>query len=257
MIDAAARVHPDADIGNDVSIGPWSTVEADVEIGAGTKIDSHVVIKGPTRIGCNNNIYPFCSIGDASQDKKYDGTGGSRLEIGDNNTIREYCSINRGSEHGGGLTKIGNNNWIMAYCHIAHDCFVGSHTVFANNATLGGHVEIHNGVVLGGFTGVHQFCRLGENCFTSISTVVIKDVPPYVLADGNTARPRGINQLGLQRRGVSTDDIQLIRRAYKVLYREGNGLSAALDKMVEIAEENQHIRCMADFIRSSDRGSIR
>jgi len=187
MIDPSARIHPDAVLGIDVKVGPWTSIGPQVEIADGCEIGAHCVIKGPTRIGANTRIFPFCSIGDDPQDKKFVPGTPTRLEIGSGNTIREYCSLNRGSPAGGGLTSVGNDNWLMAYCHIAHDCHVGNHTIFANNATLAGHVEVGDFAILAGFVGVHQFCRVGESSFCAIAAVVVKDVPPYVIVEGNTA----------------------------------------------------------------------
>jgi UDP-N-acetylglucosamine acyltransferase len=257
LIDRSARIHPDAVIGEEVSIGPWSVVDAGVEIGARTWIGPHVVIRGSTRIGRDNKIYPFCSIGDEPQDKNFDASGESSLEIGDGNTIREYCSINRGTGHGGGATTVGDDNWIMAYCHIAHDCHVGNHTVFANNSTLAGHVEIHDHVTLGGFTGVHQFCRMGESSFSAISTIVVKDVPPFVMVDGNTARARAINRVGLKRRGFSDDAIMALKKAYKMLYRNGLTLAEARGQLEVLAGQHPEIKQMLEFINASDRGIVR
>ena len=203
MIDPTAIIHPESDIAPDVDVGPYTVIGKNVSVDSGTSIGSHVVIKGPTKIGPNNKIYHFCSIGDDPQDKKYHGEGDSILEIGSGNTFREYVSINRGTGEGGGKTIIGNNNWIMAYVHIAHDCIIGSNTIFANNATLAGHVTIDDYVILGGFTGVHQFCRIGGYSFSAISSVIVKDVPPYVLVSGNTAKPSGLNREGLKRHGFS------------------------------------------------------
>lgn len=255
---AEACIHPAARLGSQVSVGPWSLIDADVEVGDGTWIDAHVVIRGPTRIGRNNRIYAFCSLGQDPQDKKYDpAVGPSRLIIGDGNTIREYCTINRGTAHGGGVTEVGNHNWIMAYCHIAHDCRVGHHTVFANHATLAGHVEVHDHVTLGGFTGVHQFCRLGESSFTAIASVVVKDVPPFVMVAGNTASPRAINKIGLQRRGLAEADIQAIRRAFKTLYREGLPLAEAMTGLGQQAENSVYVKTMLEFVGNSGRGICR
>ena len=257
MIDSTAQIHPDAVIADGVSVGPWSIIDAGVEIDERTSIAAHVVIRGSTRIGRDNIIYPFCSIGDDPQDKKCDGKGESRLEIGDRNTIREYCSINRGTEHGGGVTRLGDDNWIMAYCHIAHDCQVGSHTVFANNSTLAGHVEIHDHVVLGGFTGVHQFCRMGESSFSAISAIIVKDVPPFVMVDGITARARAINRVGLKRRGFSDEAIAALKNAYKTLYRNGLTLVQATCELEAPAAKHPQVRQMLEFIKASSRGIVR
>ena len=257
MIDPNAIVHSQAHIGKDVEIGPYSIIGPDVEIGEGVRIGSHVVIKGPTRIGKNNCIYHFSSIGEDPQDKKYRGETESVLEIGDNNTIREYCSINRGTGDGGGITKIGNDNWIMAYVHIAHDCFIGNHTVFANNATLAGHVTIDDHAILGGFTGVHQFCRVGAYSFSAISSIIVKDVPPYLMVSGNTAKPNGLNREGLKRHGYSPETINILKKAYKIVYREGLLLKDALQELEPLIKESEDVAVFVDFIKSSTRGIVR
>ena len=204
MIHETAIIHPGANIQKDVSIGPYSVIGQDVSIESGTVIGSHVVIKGPTSIGPNNKIFHFSSIGEEPQDKKFNQDSNSSLVIGSGNTIREYVSINRGTDAGGGKTVIGNENWIMAYVHIAHDCIIGNNSIFANNATLAGHVIIENFVTLGGFTGVHQFCRVGSYSFSAISSVIVKDVLPYILVSGNTAKPSGLNREGLKRNGFDS-----------------------------------------------------
>ena len=257
MIDPSAKIHPSAILAADVDVGPWTSVGANVEIGTGCRIGSHTVIQGPTRLGANNRVYSFCSLGDDPQDKKFSGDGESRLEIGDGNTIREYCSINRGTPQGGGVTRIGDDNWLMAYCHIAHDCKVGNHTVFANNATLAGHVEIQDYVILGGFTGVHQFCRMGESSFSAIAAAIVRDVPPYVIVDGNNAEPRSINREGLKRRGFSVESIAALKRAYRVLYRQGNSLEAALALLETERDSFPEVARLLDFVRSSVRGIVR
>lgn len=257
MIDPKAIVHSRARVGKDVEIGPYSVIGADVEIGAGCRIGSHVVIKGPTRIGEKNRIFHFSSIGEDPQDKKYRGEAESFLEIGDNNTIREYCSINRGTGDGGGATRIGDDNWIMAYVHIAHDCLIGSHTVFANNATLAGHVVIDDYAILGGFTGVHQFCRVGSYSFSAISSVIVKDVPPYLMVSGNTAKPNGLNREGLKRHGYSQETINTLKKAYKIIYREGLLLKDALQELEPLIKEDEAVAVFTDFIKSSTRGIVR
>lgn len=258
MIDPSAQIDPRADIGEGVEIGPWVSIGPDVSIGAGSRIEAHCVLRGPTRIGAGNHIFPFCSIGDHPQDKKYTpGRGESRLVIGDGNTIREYCSINRGTPGGGGVTSIGNDNWIMAYCHIAHDCHVGNHTVFANNTTLAGHVDIEDHVILGGFTGIHQFCRMGEGSFSAIAAVIVRDVPPFVIVKGNTARPRSINSIGLRRRGFDSETIATVKRCYRALYRQGWRLEQALAEIERESAECVPARAMLEFIRASSRGIVR
>ncbi len=244
-------------IADGVEIGPYSCIGANVEIDSGTVIGPHVVINGPSRIGQDNHIFQFCSIGDDPQDKKYRQDKNSRLEIGNGNTIREYCSINRGTEDGGGITRLGDDNWIMAYVHIAHDCLVGNSTVFANNTTLAGHVIIDDFVILGGFTGVHQFCRVGKHCFSAISSIIVKDVPPYLMVSGNTASPAGLNREGLKRHGFSAEDINSLRKAYKIVYRDGNTVSQALEKLEGLAQDSEHITAFAEFIGASRRGIVR
>jgi len=257
MIDSTAIIHPDAHLESDVCIGPYSIIGASVSIDSGTVIGSHVVINGPTTIGPNNKIFHFCSIGEDPQDKKYKGENNSILEIGAGNTIREYVSINRGTGDGGGKTVIGNDNWIMAYVHIAHDCVVGNSTVFANNATLAGHVIIDDFVILGGFTGVHQFCRVGSYSFSAISSVIVKDVPPYVLVSGNSAKPSGLNREGLKRHGFDSDTINILRKAYKVIYRDGLILKDALDELSKLSDESDKVDKMRSFIAASQRGIVR
>lgn len=257
MIDSTAIIHSDAKIDSNVEIGAYSIIGENVSIASGTSIDSHVVIKGPTKIGKNNTISSFCSLGGDPQDKKFQGEADSILEIGDNNTIREYVSINRGTGDGGGKTILGNNNWVMAYVHIAHDCIVGSNTIFANNATLAGHVVIDDHAILGGFTGVHQFCRVGSYSFSAISSVIVKDVPPYVLVSGNTAKPSGLNREGLKRHGFDNETINILRKAYKTIYREGLILKDALQILAELSKESDKVELMRSFIAASERGIVR
>ena len=257
MIDPTAKVHPGAEIGTGVEIGPYSVIGEKVEIAEDCVIGPHVVIKGPTRIGKSNRISQFSSIGDDPQDKKYQGEPESHLEIGENNVIREFCSINRGTALGGGLTKIGNDNWIMAYVHIAHDCKVGNNAIFANNATLAGHVIINDFVILGGFTGVHQFCRIGCHSISAIAAVVVKDVPPYLMISGNTAKPNGLNKVGLRRNGFSHDSVESIRKAYHIVYRQGLLLKDALKELEALSDANGEVSNFTRFIKESERGIIR
>lgn len=257
MIDTSSIIDDRARIAENVEIGPYCIIGADVEIDTGTRIGPHVVIKGPARIGKNNRIFPFCSIGNDPQDKKYAGEKESSLEIGDGNTIREFCSINRGTAAGGGVTRLTDDNWIMAYVHIAHDCIIGSHTIFANNATLAGHVTIEDYVTLGGFTGVHQFCHMGSYSFSAIASVIVKDVPPYLLISGNTARPGGLNREGLKRHGFSNDTVNALRQAYKTVYRDGLLLNVALEKLEEESARYPEVARFVDFIRNSSRGIVR
>lgn len=257
MIDPRAIVDPAARVAPGVKIGPWAMIGANVEIGEGTEIGAHVVVKGPTRIGRDNRLFPFSSIGDDPQDKKYRGEPDSRLEIGDRNIVREYCTINRGTAHGGGVTRIGDDNWILAYVHIAHDCQVGSHTVFANNATIAGHVTVQDFAILGGFAGVHQFCRVGAYAFCAIASVVVKDVPPFVTVSGNTAKARGLNREGLKRNGYAPETIEILRRAYRILCRMNLTLGEAMKQLRELAETSGDVARMVEFIDQSERGLIR
>ena len=257
MIDQTAIIHSNADIHKNVSIGPYSVIGENVSIGSGTVIGSHVVITGPTTIGPNNKIFHFSSIGEDPQDKKFNKDQNSYLEIGANNTIREYVSINRGTSDGGGKTIIGNNNWIMAYVHIAHDCIIGNNSTFANNTTLAGHVAIQDFVTLGGFTGVHQFCRIGSYSFSAISSVIVKDVPPYILVSGNTAKPSGLNREGLKRNGFDADTISLLKKAYRIIYRGNLTLAEALNELMELSVDSKSVSVMHSFISLSERGIVR
>ena len=257
MIHPTALVDTAARIGNNVSIGAYSVIGPDVTLGDGCWIGAHVVIKGPTTLGGDNRIFQFCSIGDDPQDKKYNQDAHSTLEIGERNVIREFCTINRGTEHGGGRTVIGSDNWIMAYVHVAHDCSVGNHVVFANHTTLAGHVTVDDHVICGGFTGVHQFCHIGRYCFTAISSVIVKDVPPYLMIAGNTAQPNGLNKEGLKRHGFSAETITLLRQAYKIVYREGLTVQQALKKLQPLCAAAEEVAYFADFISTSSRGIVR
>ena len=256
MIHPTAIVHPDARLAEGVEVGAYTLIGPEVEIGADSWIGPHVVIEGRTRIGRENRIFQFCSIGAVPQDKKY-AEEPTRLEIGDRNTIREYCSFNLGTAQDGGLTRVGDDNWIMAYVHVAHDCVVGNHTIFANNATLAGHVEIGDWAILGGFTGVHQFGRVGAHAFCGVGTVLLQDLPPYVTVAGNPASPRGINSEGLRRRGYSAEQIMAIKRAYRALYRAGLSLEDARAQIAELAAEHEAVRPFSDFISVSNRGIVR
>ena len=256
MIDARAIVSSGARIDDDVTVGPWCVIEGEVEIGAGTVLGSHVVIKGPTTIGRGNRIHPFCVIGGDPQDKKYGGEA-TRLEIGEGNTIREHTTINRGTVQGGAVTRLGDDNWIMANVHIAHDCSVGNHTVFANNSALAGHVAIEDHVILGGYAGVHQFCRVGAYSFAAIAAVIVKDVPPYMIVAGNTATARALNREGLKRHGFSARTIETLKRAYKILYRQNLTVADALLELKDLAAESEEVQRLVDFVAASERGVVR
>ncbi|MCU0869640.1 MAG: acyl-ACP--UDP-N-acetylglucosamine O-acyltransferase [Burkholderiales bacterium] len=255
-IHPSAIVDPSARIADDVEIGPFCVIGANVEIAAGTRIGAHVVINGPTRIGRDNRIHAFAAVGGDPQDKKF-ADEATLLEIGDRNTIREFVTINRGTVQDGGITRIGDDNWIMAYVHIAHDCVVGSNTIFANAASLAGHVKVDDWVILGGFTLVHQFCQIGAHAFTSMGAIVNRDVPPYVTVAGNFAEPKGINSEGLKRRGYSSERIMDIKRAYKTLYKSGLPLAEARSELANAAREAPDVQLMLDFIARSERSLIR
>jgi UDP-N-acetylglucosamine acyltransferase len=256
MIHGSAIVDPAARIGSGVSIGPFSVIGPGVEIGDRTSIGSHVVIEGPTRIGCDNRIFAFSAIGGEPQDKKYHGEP-TRLEIGDRNTIREYCTIHRGTTQDSGLTRIGDDNWIMAYVHVAHDCVVGSHTIFANAASIAGHSRVDDWAILGGFTLLHQFCQVGAHAFTSMGSIISRDVPPFVTVAGNFALPKGINSEGLKRRGFSSERILSIKRAYRTIYKSGLPLADARAELAAAADGAPDVRLMLDFIERSERSLIR
>lgn len=262
MQAVATRIHPTAIINpravlaDDVEVGPYSIVGPDAEIGPGTRIGPHVVIGAYTRIGARNTLFQFSSIGEAPQDKKYKGEP-TRLEIGDDNTIREFCTLNRGTAQDAGVTRVGNNNWIMAYVHMAHDCQVGDHTIFANNAQLAGHVHVGDHAILGGFTVVHQFCRIGAHSITAMGTILLQDLPPYVMASGNTAMPHGINAEGLRRRGYTAPAIAAIKRAYKTLYKAGLSFEEARAQIATEAEAQPELQVLAGFLAAAGRGVIR
>ena len=256
MIDARAVVSPQAQLAQDVSVGPFSIVGPGVQIGPRTVIGPHAVVNGPTTIGADNHIFQFASIGDAPQDKKYQGES-TRLEIGDRNVFRESCTINRGTTHDKGVTRIGHDNLFMAFSHVAHDCIVGSNTVFANCASLGGHVEIGDWAILGGLTAVHQFAKIGAHAFLGGGSILSRDVPPYVMVAGNPAVPHAVNAEGLKRRGFSEEQIKNIREAYRILYRSELKLADALARLAPLAQAQPEIRVFVDFIQSSARSLAR
>lgn len=255
-IHPTAIVDPKAELGNDVTVGPYSLIGPDVKIDSGTSIGSHVVITGHTSIGKHNQIFQFSSLGEAPQDKKYQGEP-TKLEIGDHNTIREFCTFNRGTSQDKGVTKIGNHNWIMAYVHIAHDCHVHNNTILANNSSLAGHVDMYDYAILGGFTLVHQFCKIGQHVITAVGSVVFKDIPPFVTASGYDANPHGINAEGLKRRGFSAESITNIKRAYKTLYRQSLTLDEAKVKLTNQAITAPELSLLVEFLNESTRGIIR
>lgn len=256
MIDARAVVSSDARIDENAVIGPYAVIGDGVEIHRGTRVEAHAVIKGPTTIGEDNHIFQFASIGDDPQDKKYRGEP-TQLIIGARNTIREYCTINRGTTQDEGITRVGDDNWIMAYVHIAHDCVVGNETIFANNASIAGHVHVEDYAILGGFTAVHQFCRLGTNSLSSMFTYVTKDIPAYVMVSGRPAKPRGINTEGLKRRGFGPDQIRRVREAYRAVYRKGLNLDEAVGELKADAEWAPEIALFVQSLLAGSRGLVR
>ncbi len=256
MIHPTAIISDSANIADGVEIGAYSIIGDNVSVGTGTKIDSHVVINGPTTIGRDNHIYQFASIGDDPQDKKYRGEP-TTLSIGDRNTIREFCTISRGTVDDDGETSIGSDNWIMAYVHIAHDCRIGNQTIMANNATLAGHVHVGDWAIFGGFTGVHQFCKIGAHAFLGMFSIISRDVPAYTMIAGQPAAPKGINSEGLKRRGFDPEQIRNIKNAYRTVYRQGKKLSEAIDEIAAIVDEQPELAVFLDSLRSSDRGVIR
>ena len=256
MIHPTAIIHRGARLADDIEVGAYTLIGEHVEIGAGCCIGPHAVITGHTRIGRNNRIYQFVSLGEIPQDKKYSGEP-TRLEIGDGNTIREFCTFNCGTKQDSGVTRLGNDNWIMAYVHLAHDCQIGNHTIFANNSQLAGHVRVDDHAILGGFTAVHQFCRIGAHSITAIGTVVLQDVPPFVTASGNSAKPYGINAEGLKRRGFAADTIARIKRAYKTLYKSGQTLAEAKRELTKQTRDCPELQLLLEFLANSTRGIIR
>ncbi|MCX7513643.1 acyl-ACP--UDP-N-acetylglucosamine O-acyltransferase [Frateuria sp. STR12] len=257
MIHATAQIDPGAVIGRNVTIGAYSVIGAEVEVGEGTVIGPHVVVEGPTRIGRDNRISQFASIGGAAQDKKFSGER-TELVIGDRNLIREFVTINRGTGEGGSVTRIGDDNWLLAYVHIAHDCQVGNHVVFSNYSALAGHVEIGDWVIVSGYAGVHQFCKVGAHAFIGMGCLVGSDVPPFVMmANEQHGRPRGINSEGLKRRGFDAPRISAIKRAYRTLYMAGLSLPEARAQLVTQAQDSEDVRDMLAFLDRSERSLAR
>lgn len=254
MINPSAIIHPEAKLGANVQIGPYCVIGAEVEIGEGTWIGPHVVIQGPSRIGCHNKIFQFASIGEVPQDQKFEGEK-TFLEIGDHNTIREFCTINRGTAQDKSYTRIGNHNLFMAYVHIAHDCVVGNYTTFANNASLAGHVIVEDYAILSGFSGIFQFCRMGAHSFAATNSVIIKDVPPFIKVSGYYAKPFGLNSVGLQRRGFADDTIKTLKRAYRIIYRNGLTTTQAISELKQ--SENPFMQQMGEFLATSQAGIVR
>ncbi|MEO1203242.1 MAG: acyl-ACP--UDP-N-acetylglucosamine O-acyltransferase [Pseudomonadota bacterium] len=256
LIHPTAVISSKAQLADTVRVGPFAVIGDGVEIGAGTSIGSHAVVAGPTVIGENNKIYQFASIGDEPQDKKY-AREPTRLVIGNGNTIREYCTISRGTIQDRGETLLGDDNWIMAYVHIAHDCVIGSHTIMANNATLAGHVHVGDWAILGGYSGVHQFCRIGAHAFLGMYSGNNRDVPAYTTVAGLPASPRGINSEGLKRRGFDEQQIRNIKNAYRIVYRQGKKLNEAMDEIELKLPDQPELELFLESLRSSERGIVR
>jgi len=255
-IHPTAIIEPGAELAEDVEIGAYTLIGPHVRIAVGSSIGPHCVVRGHTEIGQDNRIFQFCSIGEAPQDKKYAGEP-TRLVIGDRNTVREFCTFNCGTAQDTGVTRIGSDNWLMAYVHVAHDCLIGDHVIVANSSQLAGHVSIGDHAILGGFTGVHQFCSVGAHCITSVGSVVLQDIAPFVMAAGNPAAPKGINSEGLRRRGFDADTVQAVKRAYRTLYRSGLGLDEARAELARQAQVVPLIGLLTEFINSQRRGLAR
>jgi UDP-N-acetylglucosamine acyltransferase len=255
-IHSTAVISDRANIADDVEIGPYTVIGDDVEIGVGTRIGSHVVISGPTTIGQENHIYQFASVGDDPQDKKY-ADEPTKLIIGDRNTIREYCTLSRGTVQDQGLTQMGDDNWIMAYVHIAHDCIIGNRCIMANNATLAGHVHVGDWVIFAGFAGAHQFCKIGAHAFIGMYCGANRDVPAYLMVAGVPATPKGINSEGLKRRGFDVDQIRNIKNAYRIVYRQRKKLNEAIEEIAGLVEDQPELEIFLESLRSSDRGVVR
>jgi UDP-N-acetylglucosamine acyltransferase len=256
MIDPRAVIDTKAELAEDVKVGPFSIIGPDVQIEAGTEIGPHVVIKGPTSIGKDNVIYQFTSIGEDPQDKKY-ADEITRLEIGDRNIIREFCTMHRGTLQDQGVTKIGDDNLFMAYTHVAHDCEIGDHVIMANGASIAGHVHVGDHAILGGFTLVHQFTQIGEFSFSAMGSAITQDIPPFVMVGGRPTRPHGINSVGMERNGKSPEVIRQIRQAYKILYKNNLRLEDAIEEMEGMAGESNELSNMVSFLRNVTRGILR
>ena len=252
-IDSSARIDPKAEIDSAVSIGPWSIIGPNVQIGAGTVIDSHVVIRANTKIGKNNRIFQFSSVGEDPADKKFAGEE-TWLEIGDNNVLREGSNLHRGTAVGGGLTKIGNDNLFMPYVHIAHDCMIGSHTIFANNVGISGHVEVDDWAILGGYAGVNQFLKIGAHAMVGGVTHIDHDVPAYMIVSGQPAAVRAVNTIGLERRGFDKATIRHIRTAFKVIYLRGHSLQEALTELKAMREDCAALQILIESLENSEKG---
>jgi len=256
LIHPTALIDSHAELADDVTVGAYSIIGADVKIESATVIGPHVVIKGPTSIGKDNRIYQFSSIGEDPQDKKY-ASEITRLEIGDRNTIREFTSMHRGTQQDNCVTRIGNDNLFMAYTHVAHDCVIGDHVIMANGASLAGHVQLNDHAILGGFTLVHQFTQIGQFSFAAMGSAITQDIPPFIMVGGKPTKPHGINSVGMERNGISTEDIRLIRNAYKLIYKMNLRLEDAIAQIEELAGDSKELLNMISFLRNVRRGILR
>ncbi len=256
MIHSTAIIDSRAELADDVAVGPFTVIGPHVTIAAGTVIGSHVVIKGPTSIGKHNRIYQFSSIGEDPQDKKY-AFEVTRLEIGDRNTIREFTSMHRGTQQDHSVTQIGNDNLFMAYTHVAHDCVIGDHVIMANGASLAGHVHLNSHAILGGFTLVHQFTQIGQYSFAAMGSAITQDIPPFIMVGGRPTKPHGINSVGMERNGITAEDIRLIRKAYKIIYKMNLRLEDAIEQMEDLAGDSKEVSDMVSFLRNVNRGILR
>ena len=256
MIHPSAIIDDLAVVAEGVSVGPFCVIGPDVEIGTGTVIGPHVVIRGPTRIGRENRMFQFASIGEDPQDKKYQGEI-TRLEIGDRNVIREYSTVHRGTIQDKSVTRLGDDNLLMAYTHVAHDCVIGNGVIMANGASLAGHVTVDDFAILGGFSLVHQFCRIGRYSFSGMGSVISRDIPPYVMVGGSPTRPRGINSVGMERRGFDAESILQIKRAFKLIYKSRLKLEEAIESLAAMAEQSSEVIPLLEFLKQSGRSIIR
>ena len=254
IVDGAAGLH------ETVQVGPYVVIGAGVTVGAGTTIGAHCVIEGPTTIGRDNRIFPHAAIGGAPQDKKYAGEP-TQLHIGDRNTIREFCTLNRGTVQDAGVTRVGDDNWIMAYVHLAHDVQLGNQTILANNATLAGHVQVGDWAIIGGLSGVHQFCKVGAHVMTGFQSHVSQDVPPFMTVSGNPLSVHGFNAEGLRRRGFSRERLALVKQMHRLMYRDGLTLEAARTAIAALLGTveggDDDVRMLLDFLAASTRGIVR
>jgi len=255
-IHPTAIIHSEAKISKNVKIGPYSIIGEYVEIGDGTVVGNHVTITGHTSIGQDNKIFHYCSLGESPQDKKYNNEP-TILKIGDRNTIREFCMFNPGTVQDKKITTIGNDNWIMAYVHIAHDCAIGNNIILANNTSIAGHVKVDDYAILGGLSGVHQYCQVGSHSIVAAGSIVFQDIPPFIMVAGYSAKPNGINIEGLKRREFSPEEISVIKKGYKVIYRDGNSLEDATAILKTMVADSSSINLYLDFIKSSKRGIVR